>query len=266
VLRTSITVRDADVEEVLDVLLALVPAGIHDRPAGEGMVELAWYGPRRALPEELGDLIVTFSSEDAPEDAAGRRRAFGQAVVVAGAVAIRSPDDPPGPPGVPEVVIEAGHGEFGSGTHPTTRACVEALLRLEPGGSLADLGCGSGVLAIVAARMGYAPVVAVDYEPASVEATRRNAARNGAAVRAAQGDLASGPPPAARSYVANIPLAIHRHVAARLPPEAEVVVASGVITEEAADAVAAYVAAGFAMEGHLDEQGWTTALLRRALA
>jgi ribosomal protein L11 methylase PrmA len=112
--------------------------------------------------------------------------------------------------------------------------------------------------------MGYAPVVAVDFEPASVDATRRNAVRNGAELEAAEADLAAAPPPAARTYVANVPPAVHRHVAAHLPRQAELVVASGLITEQAGDALAAYASAGFAMEGRLDAQGWTTALLRRA--
>ena len=68
---------------------------------------------------------------------------------------------------------------FGTGAHPTTRLSLELLLALEPRGSLADLGCGSGVLAIAAARLGFAPVTALDSEPAAVEATLENARANG---------------------------------------------------------------------------------------
>ena len=86
-------------------------------------------------------------------------------------------------------MIESAAGAFGTGAHPTTRMCLELLLDMEPGGPFADLGCGAGVLAIAAARLGWAPVIAVDHEPQSVDATRRNAERNGAAVDALELDL-----------------------------------------------------------------------------
>ena len=78
-----------------------------------------------------------------------------------------------------EIVIDPGQA-FGTGAHPTTRLCLELLLELRPrGGSLADLGCGSGVLAIAAAKLGFAPVTAFDTERAAVEATQENARENG---------------------------------------------------------------------------------------
>src|SRR5213079_1699122 len=74
------------------------------------------------------------------------------------------------------IVIDPGRA-FGTGGHPTTRLCLQLLLELERG-SLLDIGCGSGVLAIAAARLGFSPVIAVDHDPAAVEATQRNAAAN----------------------------------------------------------------------------------------
>ena len=71
-----------------------------------------------------------------------------------------------------DLVIDPGQA-FGTGAHHTTRLCLELLLELDPGGALADWGSGSGVLAIAAARLGYAPVLAVDVEPASLEASAR---------------------------------------------------------------------------------------------
>jgi ribosomal protein L11 methyltransferase len=260
-LRRSVTVREADVEAALDVLLPALPAGVHERPAGEGLVELAWFGPVR--PPDLGELAVAFSSEDAPDDPRARRRAYRGAVVVAGAVAIRAPEDPPGPPGLPEVVLEAGHGEFGTGAHPTTRACLEILLHLEPGGALADLGCGAGTLAIVAARMGYRPVLALDLEPASVEATRRNARRNGVEVEARCADLLAVSPPPAATLLANLPLAVHRRVAARLGAVTRAVVVSGVVEAGAEAALEGYARAGLEEVGRTVSGGWTTALVAR---
>ena len=76
-------------------------------------------------------------------------------------------------------MIDPGQA-FGTGAHHTTRLCLELLLELEPAGALADWGCGTGVLAIAAARLGWDPVLACDWDAASVAATRANAAVNGA--------------------------------------------------------------------------------------
>ena len=76
-------------------------------------------------------------------------------------------------------MIDPGRA-FGTGAHPTTRLCLQLLQELEPG-SLLDVGCGSGVLSIAAALLGFAPVPRVDVEPAAVEATLANAATNGVA-------------------------------------------------------------------------------------
>ena len=74
---------------------------------------------------------------------------------------------------------------FGTGTHPTTQLCLEWLLRHAPlnGLDVLDYGCGSGILAIGAARLGAAAVDAVDIDPAAVDAARDNATRNGVALR-----------------------------------------------------------------------------------
>jgi ribosomal protein L11 methyltransferase len=71
-----------------------------------------------------------------------------------------------------------------AGTHPTTRTCLELMFAISPRGSFADLGCGSGVLAILAGVLGFAPLTAVDLQPGSVEVTRVNAARAGVEVQA----------------------------------------------------------------------------------
>jgi ribosomal protein L11 methyltransferase len=75
------------------------------------------------------------------------------------------------------VKVDPGRA-FGTGAHPTTRLCLELLQVLEPA-SLLDVGCGSGVLSIAAAKLGYAPVTAVDLDAVARDVTRANAAANG---------------------------------------------------------------------------------------
>jgi ribosomal protein L11 methyltransferase len=100
------------------------------------------------------------------------------------------------------VVIDPGRA-FGTGGHPTTRLCLEVLQELEPM-SLLDLGCGSGVLAIAATKLGFAPVAAVDRDESAVEATRRNAALNGVDLDVRRADAVSDPLPEAQLVLANI--------------------------------------------------------------
>ncbi len=78
-----------------------------------------------------------------------------------------------------EIVLDPGQA-FGTGDHPTTRLCLELLEAAEPAGlTLADVGCGSGILAIAAAKMGALDIIATDLDPLSVEVTRQNMALNG---------------------------------------------------------------------------------------
>jgi ribosomal protein L11 methyltransferase len=81
------------------------------------------------------------------------------------------------------VVIDPGRA-FGTGAHATTRLCLELLQEVEPT-SLLDVGCGSGVLSVAAAKLGFAPVTAVDIDEVALETTRANAAANGVAVEVA---------------------------------------------------------------------------------
>lgn len=92
-----------------------------------------------------------------------------------------------------DVVIGLDPGQaFGTGTHPTTQLCLEALeWLLKPGLDVLDLGCGSGILAIAAAKLGAGKIVAVDNDPVAVKATIENAEQNGVAnqINAFEGSL-----------------------------------------------------------------------------
>jgi ribosomal protein L11 methyltransferase len=107
-------------------------------------------------------------------------------------------------PGLAAVVIDPGLA-FGTGAHPTTRLCLELIQSLGRA-SLLDVGCGSGVLAIAACKLGFEPVIAVDVDENAVETTRRNAGGNGVAVDARLLDAAGAALPEAEIAVANIDL------------------------------------------------------------
>jgi ribosomal protein L11 methyltransferase len=269
VLRVALTVRADAVEPVLDALVPLLPRGVHERDLGDGRTELAFHEHRDALPPRAeleaaaGDALLDWAEEEVPDDPRERRRRYGRGWTVAGRLRVRGPDDAPGDGNLPELVIEAGGGAFGTGAHPTTRMCLALLLDLEPGGAFADLGCGAGVLAIAAAGLGWSPVLALDHEPQSVAATRRNAARNGAEVEALEGDLLRIPPPPVPVLAANVPQALHEVLASRLPAATHTVIASGFSASERGAVEAAYAAAGLAVAERRGE-AWQALRLERS--
>jgi ribosomal protein L11 methyltransferase len=266
--RIALTVRAEAVEEVLDGLLPLLPQGVHPTELADG-VELAVYGddlPRAEMEAIAGEALITSDEQEAPDDRAERRRRFGRTWEIDGRLVVRPSDATPTNTGLPELVVDSPAGAFGTGAHPTTRMCLELLLDIEPGGPFADLGCGAGVLAIAAARLGWAPVFAIDHEARSVEATARNAEHNQVQIEALQLDLLATDPPPAPTIAANVPPAIHARIAAGLAPAVVHVIVSGVIGADLDDVLAAYAQAGLEPVGERGGSGWRAVLLERARA
>lgn len=263
----ALTIRAGDLDDVLDRLLPLVPQGVHELPAEEGRLELGVYGDdpaREAIEAAAGAALVAIRESDADDDPARRRlEASGRRPPIGGRVVVRPEGAPPADPGMLDVVVEAEHGAFGAGTHPTTVMCLELLLALEPGGAFADLGCGTGVLAIVAVKLGWAPAVALDHEQSAVESAQANAARNGVDVDVVRADLLAIPPPPARTLVANVPVGVHEAVAGRLAPETRSVIVSGIVDDDLEAVAGAYGRAGLAVAGQAVRRGWAAALLVR---
>jgi len=108
-------------------------------------------------------------------------------------------------PGLVQVWIDPGQA-FGTGAHATTQLCLK-ILHLQDPGSLLDVGCGSGVLALAASRLGFGPVTAIDSDPAAVEATLRNAAANHVVLDVRHIDALVNHLPDAEIVLANIDLA-----------------------------------------------------------
>jgi ribosomal protein L11 methyltransferase len=155
-----------------------------------------------------------------------RWRRFHRPVTV-GRLWVGPPWEAPEPGSLP-IVIDPGRA-FGTGAHATTRLCLEWLQELPPG-SVLDVGCGSGVLAIAAAKLGHAPVIAVDVDPVAVETTIRNAALNDVRVDARTVNVHDEPLPSAEIALANIALAAVEEIGPRL--DARLLVTSGYLIRE----------------------------------
>lgn len=230
-------------------------------------VEFCLYGAPGELPSfphgfaDVGGVRVAVSGREVPDDWAERWQRFHHPLLVGGRLYVRPPwEEPAVRPGVAEVVIDPGQA-FGTGTHPTTAMCLELMLGLEPRGSFADLGCGSGVLAIAAAKLGFAPVAAYDADRAAVEATARNARDNGAVLDVVERfDLRGSVPPPADVVAANLMRPLLLSLAERLRPRPQSLLVSGLLDEEAGEVVAAFEP--LAESGRLSRQGWTAVLLR----
>jgi ribosomal protein L11 methyltransferase len=118
------------------------------------------------------------------------------------------------PPDADAIVIDPGRA-FGTGAHATTRLSLELLQEQPPEGVL-DVGCGSGVLAIAAARLGFAPVLALDVDPAALEATTQNAEANHVKVEARRADALTDELPTTDLAVSNVALDVVEALMPRL--------------------------------------------------
>lgn len=266
--RVSFQIPAGAREDVLDGLLPLLPAGIVERPVAEGVVEISGFGaalpPEQTLRELAGTALDALTYEDVPADWRERRRRFGGgSVLISGRMVVRSPDDPPAPEGILEVVIERGGSGFGSGSHPTTQMCLGLLLELEPGGGAADFGCGIGTLAIAAAKLGWAPVYGVDREAPAIEEARGNAQRNGVRADFAHGDVAADELPIRELLLANAPPPVHRRLASEVTPQVRHVIVSGIVEGEMDEVRELYAAAGLVPLRGMAADSWIAMLLGR---
>jgi ribosomal protein L11 methyltransferase len=201
--RLGIRVRARDAELAFARLEPMLAPGAEEVELDE-VVEFAVYGDRlptdEAVRELAGDVVLDLVRSVVDSGWASAWQSHLTPVTVGG-FTIR----PPWIDGSPDdLVIDPGPS-FGAASHPTTRMCLELLRELDPGGALADWGSGSGVLAIAAARLGFAPVVAVELDPAAGHVARRNALRNRAGVDVVVGDVTTSAP-IAPTVLANLTL------------------------------------------------------------
>ncbi len=276
---------------MLAELTVLAPNGVEEE-RGDGYVEYAIYGGEGELPElgeveaAAGESLVEVVATEVPDDWADRWQDFHRPIVIGDRLCVRpswertdrragdasQPDSSRASEAVGnvpalDVVVDPGRA-FGTGAHPTTRLCLELLLDLEAageaGGALTDLGSGSGVLAIAAAKLGWAPVRGCDHEAPAVEAARENAAANGVAVEFERRDLRQALPDLAPTVAANLTAPVLKAVAARFDRDRapRTLVCSGLLPAELDEAAAAFAPAGLAEAERRRDGDWAALLLR----
>ena len=288
-LRLAIRVHRNQAELVLAELLELAPSGVEEVEISPDVIEYAVYGAPGELPAvpdlraAAGGAYVDVSTPELADDWAERWRSFHRPLVIGDRLTVRPPWEPPGDTAL-DVVVDPGQA-FGTGAHPTTRLCLELMLELpesrmmwappglarpdaeraaSPHGCLVDVGCGSGVLAIVAAKLGFDRVIALDYDRAATAATAENARRNGVTLDVRNFDMRDEQAPGADFGVANVlggPLIAWAATQAELPPT---LILSGLLAAEADRVAAAYAQRGHGERERRVSGEWAALLLARA--
>jgi ribosomal protein L11 methyltransferase len=271
VIRLAVRCRPELAERVLAELIELAPGGVEEETGGN-WVEYAVYGPPGELPaipdlEALaGAGTVEISSTEIPDDWADSWRDFHKPVWIGERLVVRpSWEESSATPVDVDIVVDPGQA-FGTGAHATTRLCLELLLELadagEARGSLADLGTGSGVLAIAAAKLGWEPVLAVDHEPAALEAAATNGRANGVELELCRINLREGSPPSASTLAANLTAPLLTAVAGGLDSPPRTLVCSGLLAIEVDDVSSAFLEPGLRVVEQRAQGDWAALLLR----
>ncbi len=240
-----------DDETLTERMRALFPGGIEETRDARGRLELAAYAaPPLTLPADLGPWRI-----DPVEDARARVwREDHHGTLIGNRLWVGPPSERP-LDGRLAVVIQQGHA-FGSGAHATTTGCLELLCELDGTGSVLDLGCGSGVLAIAAALLGNRPVYACDVDPLAVSATRENVRANQVDVAVFEADAASDDLPEADLWVANLASGPLTDVLARPDAPGRAIV-SGLYADDLPRM------SGWHIEREVERAGWHALLVTR---
>ena len=158
---------------------------------------------------------------------------------------------------------------FGTGTHETTAMCVELIERyVNPGDTIIDVGTGSGILALTAAKLGAARVLAIDVDSVAVRVACENVARNGLSekITVLSGDLLSGIDMTADIMIANIIADVIIDIAdsarARIK-EGGLFICSGIVTTRLADVTSALLTAGYSDLDIAEAGEWAAIAARR---
>jgi ribosomal protein L11 methyltransferase len=281
VIRLAVRVGREQAELALAELLELAPAGVEEVELDDGRVEYAVYGAPGELPALpdlralAGETPVEVSTTEIADDWPERWREFHRPVLIDGpgdapALRVRPPWEPAAQDGPPatELVIDPGQA-FGTGAHASTRLCLALLLELRAGAppeaAVLDIGAGSGVLAIAAAKLGYEPVLALDNETESVAAAAQNARVNGVTLRSERLDLrrdplpwvgAGEPAPGRVIVLANLLAPLLAELAGSLAAPPAELIAGGLLAEQLDEAAAVFKAVGMRERARRLADGW----------
>jgi len=183
---------------------------------------------------------------------------------------IVKPSWEPYSPGSKDIVIEIDPGmAFGTGTHETTNMCMELLEEyVEKGMRVMDVGTGSGILAIAAAKLGAAEVLAIDVDFGAVKVAGENIRRNGVekTVKAVKGDMVRGEAIDSELVVANLvtgAISVLAEPVKRYLQEGGYLLCSGIIKEREQDALDSLAAAGYAIIERMEQGEWVALCARR---
>jgi ribosomal protein L11 methyltransferase len=245
VIRLAVRVERAHAEEALAELLAFSPGGVEEVDVDVDTIEYVIYGAAGELPSlpaleaSVGDCLVTVRTSEIADDWSERWREFHRPIDVAQRLHLRPPwHPPPSAPGLIDIVIEPGQA-FGTGAHATSRLCLELLVSLKNDGvargGLLDVGCGSGILAITAAKLGFDPVIALDNDPACLEASRANATANRTSIDVRAWDLRRDVLPSTSTVVANLLLPLLLLLSERLVQRPDRLIASGLLAGQSGE-------------------------------
>ena len=297
-IRLAVRVRREQAELVLAELLELAPAGVEEVEVGADTIEYAVYGAPGELPTlpdlnaAAGDALVEISTSETADDWQDRWKRFHRPVLIEAPTArvgdeprvpalfVRPPWEAPSArrdAEVQEIVIDPGQA-FGTGAHASTRLCLELLLLLaaleRPAGPLLDIGTGSGVLAIAAARLGFTPVLGLDHERESVEAASKNATANGVSIEVRRFDLrrqalpwmeVADAPSTSTVLVANLLLPLLHELARTMPRAPAHLLAGGLLVEEVEEVASAFgQRLGLRVRERRQSAGWAAVWLSAA--
>ena len=286
-IRLALRVPRAEAEIVLAALLELAPAGVEESQLDGGeTVEYAVYGAPGELPAlpdltaAVGESLVEITTSEIADDWSERWREFHRPVVIDStapeipSLRIRPPWEAASPAEarLEEIVIDPGQA-FGTGGHASTRLCIALMLdlaRSDPRrGPVLDIGTGSGVLAIAAAKLGYGPSLGLDNELESVVAASENATVNHVELETRRFDLRHEAVPWQEPHerprgpllvTANLLRPLLLELAGGLPAEPFALIAGGLLREEAPEVAAALCAGGRLRERRCREEGEWAAL------
>ena len=168
-----------------------------------------------------------------------------------------------------ELIIELDPGmAFGTGTHETTRLCSQLLEKyVSPGDTMIDVGCGTGILSIAAAKLGAGHITAVDIDEVAVRVTNENCRINGveSGITAIKGVLADVPKAKVDIIVANIIADVIIGIADNMQYHIKnggIIITSGIIRERREDVLEAYTSRGFVQEDLMELGEWVAIVFR----